>query len=176
MSIGKNLIILNMDGRWKKTRGRIPPRFMNEELCHRNMSFTLYQADEMPMMEVGEHKVKSLGNNIYRIWVDFTNPKIAPSITAKAAQNNVVRPDLLTLDGNVEIISASWISGKETFDYVNPITRLIDQKNLNRIIIRNGHPGKTTRTIQYIVKGSGKVKVSYDSVKGGSVSTSFDVK
>lgn len=167
---------VEMGGRWKKFRGRIPPRFMNEELCHRNMSFTLYQADEMPLMEMGEHKVEKIGKDVYRVWVDFTNPKVAPSITAKAAQNNVVRPDLLTLDGKVEIISASWINDKKTFDYLNPITQLIDQNDLSRIMIRNGHPGKTTRTIQYLVKGSGKVTVTYDSVKGGTVKTSFNVK
>ena len=103
-----------MGGRWKKTRGRLPPRFMNEELCHRNMAFTLYQADEMPKMEMGEHSVKTISGNVKRIWVDLTNPKVAPTITAKAAQNNVVRPDLLVLDGNVDVISASWISNKKS--------------------------------------------------------------
>jgi len=89
----------------------------------------------------------------------------------RAAQNNVVRPDLITLEGKAEIISASWISNKATFDYLNPITELIDQKQLDRLMIRNGHPGKTTRTLQYLVKGKGKITVTYDSVKGGKVST-----
>jgi len=167
---------VEIGGSWKKTRGRIPPRFMNEELCHRNMAFTLYQADELPMMKMGDHKVEKIGNDVYRIWVEFSNPKVAPTITAKAAQNNVVRPDLLTLEGNVEIISASWINDPKTFDYLNPITQEIDQHNLKRIMLRNGQPSKTSRTIQYLIKGSGKVKVTYDSVKGGVVSTSFNVK
>jgi len=167
---------VEMGGRWKKTRGRVPPRFMNEELCHRNMSFTLYQADEMPMMKMGDYKVEKIGNDVYRVWVEFSNPKVAPTITAKAAQNNVVRPDLLTLEGNVDIISASWINDTKTFDYLNPITQEVDQHDLKRIMIRNGQPGKTSRTIQYLVKGSGKVTVKYDSVKGGTVSTSFNVK
>ena len=34
---------------------------MNEELCHRNMAFTLYQADEMPQMSMGEPTVEKLG-------------------------------------------------------------------------------------------------------------------
>lgn len=167
---------VEMGGRWKKTRGRIPPKFMNEELCHRNMSFTLYQADEMPMMKMGDYKVEKIGKNVFRVWVEFSNPKVAPTITEKAAQNNVVRPDLLSLEGNVEIISASWINDTKTFDYLNPITKEIDQHDLNRIMIRNGHQGKTSRTIQYLVKGSGKVTVKYDSMKGGTVSTSFEVK
>lgn len=167
---------VEIGGSWKKTLGRLPPRFMNEELCHRNMAFTLYQADEMPKMEVGETKVEKLGNNLYRVWVDFSNPKVAPTIMARAAQNNVVRPDLLMVDGDVEIVSAGWISGKETFDYLNPITQEIDQHQLDRIIIRNGHPGKTIRTIQYLVRGSGKMKVTYDSVKGGKVSIVIKLK
>lgn len=167
---------VEMGGRWKKTRGRVPPRFMNEELCHRNMAFTLYQADEMPMMKMGDHKVEKIGNGVYKVWVEFSNPKVAPTITAKAAQNNVVRPDLLTLEGNVEIISASFINDPLTDSYLNPVSREIDQHDLKRIMIRNGHPGKTSRTIQYLVKGSGKVAVKYDSVKGGTVSTSFALK
>jgi hypothetical protein len=167
---------VEMGGRWKKTRGRVPPRFMNEELCHRNMAFTLYQADEMPLMKMGEHKVEKLGKDVYKVWVEFSNPKVAPTITAKAAQNNVVRPDLLTLEGNVEIISAGWIIDPKTNDYLKPVTQEIDQHELKRIMIRNGQPGKTSRTIQYVVKGSGKVTVTYDSVKGGIINSSFDVK
>ena len=164
-----------MGGEWKKFVGRIPPRFMNEELCHRNMAFTLYQADEMPKMEIGETTVKKIGDNVYRVWIDFTNKKVAPTITAKAATNNVVRPDLITFDGKQDIISASWISNKESFDYLNPITELIDQKQMKRLMIRNGHPGKTTRTLQYLVKGNGNIIITYDSVKGGKVTKTISV-
>ncbi|MBN2773772.1 MAG: peptidase M14 [Prolixibacteraceae bacterium] len=167
---------VEMGGRWKKTRGRVPPRFMNEELCHRNMAFTLYQADEMPLMKMGDHKVEKLGNGVYKVWVEFSNPKVAPTITEKAAQNNVVRPDLLTFEGNMDIISAGWVDDPKTDTYLKPVTQEIDQHDLKRIMIRNGHPGKTSRTIQYVVKGSGKVNIKYDSVKGGTISTSFDVK
>ena len=167
---------VEMGGRWKKTEGRVPPRFMNEELCHRNMAFTLYQADEMPMMKMGDHKVEKLGNDVYKVWVEFSNPKIVPPITEKAAQNNVVRPDLLTFEGNMDIISAGWVNDPLTDEYLKPVTREIDQQDLKRIIIRNGHPGKTSRTIQYIVKGKGNVNITYNSVKGGIVSTSFEVK
>ena len=167
---------VEMGGRWKKTEGRVPPRFMNEELCHRNMAFTLYQADEMPMMKMGDHKVEKLGNDVYKVWVEFSNPKVVPTITEKAAQNNVVRPDLLTFEGNMDIISAGWVNDPLTDEYLKPVTREIDQQDLKRIIIRNGHPGKTSRTIQYIVKGKGNVNITYNSVKGGIVSTSFEVK
>ncbi len=167
---------VEIGGSWKKTRGRLPPRFMNEELCHRNMAFTLYQADELPMMKMGEHQVEKIGKDVYKVQVEFSNPKVAPTITEKAAQNNVVRPDLLIFAGDVEVISASWILDPKTNEYLKPVTKEIDQHDLKRIMLRNGQPSKTSRTIQYLVKGSGKVNVTYNSVKGGTVSTSFTVK
>ncbi|NLO67176.1 MAG: peptidase M14 [Bacteroidales bacterium] len=166
---------VELGGSWKKTQGRVPPRFMNEELCHRNMAFTLYQADEMPMMQIGEVQVKKIEDDVYRVWIDLTNPKVAPTITARAASNKLVRPDLILFEGKPEVISASWISNKNTFDYLNPITDLIDQKELKRLIIRNGHPGKTTRTLQYLVKGRGSVTITYNSVKGGTVSKKLSI-
>ena len=162
---------VEMGGTWKKTQGRVPPRFMNEELCHRNMAFTLYQADEMAMIKFGEAAVEKVGGDVFKVFVDITNPKVAPTIMARAAQNNVVRPDLLTLEGrDAEVISASWIDNKEVYKARPTVTQFIDQKNLKRILVRSGHPGKTTRTIMYILKGSGDVTVTYDSVKGGKIS------
>ena len=59
-------------GGWKKTQGRVPPRFMNEELCHRNMAFSLYQADEMPLMKAGEATVEPLGGGVHRVRVELS--------------------------------------------------------------------------------------------------------
>ncbi|MFO7732579.1 MAG: M14 family metallopeptidase [Candidatus Aminicenantes bacterium] len=168
---------VEMGGVWKKFQGRIPPRFMNEELCHRNMAFSLYQADEMPMIRMGGTSVEAVGGGVFRVFVDITNPKTAPTIMAKAAQNNVVRPDLLTVDGgSVEVIAAGFIDNKEVYKVKPSVAPLIDQKDLKRILVRNGHPGKTTRTIMYLVKGSGAMTVSYDSVKGGKASATVALR
>jgi hypothetical protein len=160
---------VEIGGTWRKTTNRVPPRFMLEELCHRNMSFTLFQADELPLIQLGASTAEKVSGDVYRVMVDITNPKVTPTILAKAAQNNVVRPDLLTLEGkSAEIISASWVDGRETYKIRPSITSFIDQKNLKRILVRSGFPGKTTRTIMYLVKGSGDLTVKYDSVKGGT--------
>jgi len=159
-------------GGWKKTRGRVPPRFMQEELAHRNMAFTLFQAGEMPMMSLGETMAERVGGDVWRVWVDITNDRIAPTITARAAENHVVPPDLLHLEGAAEVISAGWVRNK----HAPGATDMIDQSDLERIIIRNGHPGRTTRTIEYIVKGSGALTVRYESVKGGTVQTRINLR
>jgi hypothetical protein len=60
---------------------------------------------------------------------------------------------------------------------INPsVTPLVDQKDLKRILVRNGQPGKTTRTAVLLVKGSGPLNVTYDSVKGGRSSKTIALK
>ncbi len=164
---------VEMGGSFKKTFGRIPPRFMNEELCHRNMAFSLYQADQMPKISLGETQVELIGDNVYRVRVDINNERLIPTILGKAAQNNVVRPDLLTLAGNnAEVLSAGWVRDKIR----NLATQLIEQNDLKRIMLRNGQPGNTIRTIEYLVKGSGNITVTYTSVKGGTARKTITLK
>jgi hypothetical protein len=164
---------VEMGGTWKKTYGRVPPRFMNEELCHRNMAFSLYQAGEMPKISLGETRVELISDTVYRFRVDIRNECLIPTILAKAAENNVVRPDLLTVEGkNFEVLSAGWVRDK----FRNISTQLIDQHDLKRILLRNGQPGDTIRTIEYLVKGSGDITVAYSSVKGGTARKNITLK
>ncbi len=168
---------VEMGGVWKKYQGRVPPRFMNEELCHRNMAFSLYQAGEMPLVRMGETSVEKVGGDVFRVFVDIANPKVTPTIMARAAQNSTVRPDLLLVDGKgVEVIAASFVDNKTVYKANPSVTPLVDQKDLKRIIVRNGHPGKTTRTAVLLVKGSGTLTVTYDSVKGGKASQAVTLK
>ena len=150
---------------------------MNEELCHRNMAFSLYQADQMPLVRAAGTEVEKIGGNVYRVFVDIANPKVAPTVMARAAQNATVRPDLLLTEGrDVEVVAASFIDDKTVYKANPSVTPLVEQKDLKRILIRNGQPGKTTRTAVLIVKGSGPMTVTYDSVKGGKVSQTVTLK
>jgi len=152
-------------GGWKKLFGRVNPRFMSMELFHRNMAFTLYHADQMPMMTMGEPTVERMGGNTWRVRVDITNERLIPTITERARRNNVVRPDLLTVDGNVEIIAAGWVADK----FRPGPTEMIEQHDLKRILVRSGHPGRTTKTIEYLVRGTGPMTIQYAALKGGTV-------
>ena len=159
-------------GGWKKLSGRINPRFMSMELFHRNMAFTLFHADMMPLMAMGGSRVESLGGGLFKVQVDIRNERLIPTVTAKGMENRVVRPDLLTVDGNVEIVAAGWVADRNR---PGP-TQMIDQHDLKRILIRSGHPGRTTKTIEYLVRGSGSMEVTYSSVKGGTVTTTVRVR
>jgi len=159
-------------GGWKKLSGRVNPRFLSMELFHRNMAFTLYHADMMPMMRMGETSVERIEGDLFRVWVDIRNDRLIPTITAKAAQNHVVRPDLVTVDGNVDIVAAGWVGNK----FQPGPTQMIDQEELDRILVRTGAPGRTTRTLEYLVRGSGSMTVTYSSLKGGTVSTTVQLR
>jgi hypothetical protein len=159
-------------GGWKKLSGRVNPRFMSMELFHRNMAFTLYHADQMPLMQMGETSVERVGGDLYRVRVDIRNDRLIPTITERGRRNNVVRPDLLTVEGNVEVVAAGWVPNKHR---PGP-TDMIDQADLRRILVRSGHPGRTTRTVEYLVRGSGAMTVQYSAVKGGTVRTTVNVR
>ena len=159
-------------GGWKKLFGRVNPRFMSMELFHRNMAFTLHHADQMPLMKTGEATVERLGGNTYRVRVDLRNDRLIPTITERGRRNKVVRPDLLTVDGTVEVIAAGWVPDKHR---PGP-TEMIDQKELKRILVRSGHPGRTIRTIEYLVRGTGSMTVRYSALKGGTVSATVTLR
>ncbi|UCC25615.1 MAG: hypothetical protein JSU98_00700 [Gemmatimonadales bacterium] len=159
-------------GGWKKLSGRVNPRFLSIELFHRNMAFTLYHADQMPLMTMGEASVERVGGDVWRVRVPIRNERLIPTVTARARENRIVRPDILSVEGNVEIITAGWVD-----DVHRPgPTQRIDQAELDRILIRSGAPGRTTRVIEYLVRGSGSLTVEYDSQKGGTVSTTVRLR
>jgi len=158
-------------GGWKKLSGRVNPRFMGMELFHRNMAFTLYHADQMPMPGIGETSVEPVGGGVYRVRVDFVNDRAIPTITVKARENRVVRPDLITVEG-AEVIAAGWVPNK----FRPGPTEMIEQEELDRIMVRSGLPGHETRTIEYLLRGSGAVTIRYDAVKGGVAETTLQLR
>ncbi len=159
-------------GGWKKMSGRVNPRFMSMELFHRNMAFTLWHADQMPLMSMGDATVERVSGDVWRVRIPIANERLIPTITVRARQNHVVRPDLITVDGDIDVITAGWVQNPHA---PGPLDR-IDQAELDRIMVRSGHPGRTTRILEYLVSGSGSFTVEYDSVKGGRVRTQVQLR
>jgi hypothetical protein len=121
---------------------------------------------------MGETTVERLGGNTFRVRVDIRNDRLIPTITERARRNRVVRPDLLTVDGDVEVIAAGWVPDKHR---PGP-TEMIEQDDLTRILVRSGAPGRTTRTVEYLVRGSGAMTVRYDAVKGGRAEARVELR
>ena len=149
-------------GGWSRETGRVPPLFMLEELCHRNAMFTLFHADQMPSPSIDEVEVDHLQDNTYRVDVKVRNDRVMPTISTLAADKGVVRPDILALEGrSAEVVSAGRVE--------NPWYRRVSDipGRPERVLIKDGIPGNGTLTYQFIVKGSGKVNVTLDCLRGG---------
>ena len=110
--------------------------------------------------------------HLFRVRVDIRNERLIPTITERGRQNRVVRPDLLAVEGDAEVIAAGWVADKNR---PGP-TQMIEQEDLSRIMVRSGHPGRTTRTVEYLVRGSGSMTVQYSAVKGGTVRTTVQLR
>lgn len=84
---------------------------MSMELFHRNMAFTLHHADQLPLVTMGKATVEKMEGDAYRVRVDVTNDRVIPTIMVKAANTNIVPPDVLTLGGRTPASSRRvWCS------------------------------------------------------------------
>jgi hypothetical protein len=158
-------------GGWKKLSRRVNPLFLLEETCHRNTAFTLFHADQMPLMKLDKIDTEKVDRDVYKINVSIRNERIIPSVAAYAAKKNLHRGDIIKIEGkNIEVLLAGIVQNKWTGD-IDPI-----DKRPERILLKNGISGNRTKIIQWIVKGKGKVKISYNSLKGGKLLKTIELQ
>jgi len=149
-------------GGWSKRTNRVPPSFQLEDLCHRNCMFTLFHADQMPVIEIRNVEIKKLGEDVFRVRVEVANDRIIPTISAIASKNKTTRPDIVTISGsNIKVLSGGIVVDK-WYNRIEPV-----EHKPERIILRNGIKGNSQILIQWIVKGYGNVNIKLDCVKGG---------
>ncbi len=148
-------------GGLKKTFGRMPPSFLLEEECHRNMAFTLMQASFLPEIVIDSVSVKDLGNNLKEVTAAIRNTEPIPTRLAVDVANNITRPDWITLNG-AKVISG----GIKRNRFEDNIT---EQKNNPAKLILNAVGGNQTVYAVWIIEGNNPSSIVFNSVKGGSV-------
>jgi hypothetical protein len=148
-------------GGTKKQWGRTPPSFLLEEECHRNMAFTLYHADQMPLLRISEVTIDKLDDNLYRVWVEVENSRLIPTHTDQDTSNHINSPDILSLQGpNVKVLSAGRVTDR-FMRKVDPVERRPERVELATV------PGMDAVRVQFLISGRGRFTVTMDSVKGG---------
>lgn len=156
-------------GGTRKNWGRTPPSFLLEEECHRNMAFTLYHADQSPLISIPSVTVTNIGDGLSKVWVTIKNSRLIPTRIAQDVRNNITSPDIVTLEGNGIKVLASGIVRDQYLKRVDPTPRRPHRVEVNSI------PGMGERIVQFIVSGSGDFKVTIDSVRGGLLTSEAKV-
>ncbi len=148
-------------GGTRKEWGRIPPSFLLEEELHRNTAFTLFHADQMPLLRIAEIRTETLADNLSAVWVKVENQRLMPTRCAQDRAEHLCAPDIVSLTGStLNVLSAGRVRNR-FFKKVEAVKRRPHRVELDRI---DGH---SVAQVRFVLSGSGEFTVTMDSVKGG---------
>ena len=82
-----------------KFSSRIPPPFMMEEELHRNFAFTMYHAEQMPLLRFESVDTAEAAPGLWEVTVTVANDRLIPTRTARAADKAIGLDDVLELSG-----------------------------------------------------------------------------
>jgi hypothetical protein len=148
-------------GGMKKTWLRQPPSFLLEEECHRNMAFTLYHADQMPQVTIGDVTKKELPGGIFEVTAVVANERMIPTRTAADVNRKLSPPDRVTLSGDNLQVLAGLVSDDQFF------TQPKEQPRRPATLQIEAIPGMSARYVRWLVKAEGPLTVEIRSTKGG---------
>jgi hypothetical protein len=155
-------------GGWRSFTTRIPPTFLLPEMAHRNASLVIFTARHAPDVKLEVLEVKDLGNDLHRIRVRASNPNALPSLSAKIQSKDIIRKDILKIEGGFEVVSGAVVEDI-TFDRIRPV-----EHRPWMIFTHVPSFGKTD--VQWIVKGKGKATITYDALKAQNRTVTAEVK
>ncbi len=152
----------------RRTLGRAPPPFMLQELCHRNMAFTLYHADEMPLLEAAPPEVEPLPGGLLRVRAEVRNDRLLPTRAVMAARHGLGRPDLFEIEvRGGKVVSGGLLAGAPLRERAAP-----QEREPARLRVEGGVPSRGRVRAEWIVAPDGPevtFDIAYRSEKGGTV-------
>ncbi len=149
-------------GGMKKNWIRQPPSFLLEEECHRNMAFTLYHADQMPMVKVQDIKVAPQDGGLFEVTAIVENPRLIPTHSVADIQRRISPPDRVVISGKELVVHAGWKSYEPFFEEG-------DEQKQNPASMRLGSlDGRGVAYVRWLVSGTGGFMVKIQSTKGGT--------
>src|SRR5690606_35477205 len=142
-------------GGFKKNFGRVEPGFLLQAEAHRNMAFVLYQTSQLPRVKVDSIWTRQVGGGLTEVNAIVVNTRIAPTHTQQDMENNISRPDWISLEGG-EVVAGCIMS--------DPLQNIAAEQTHrpNRLNVPN-IPGMGTVTARWLVRGKGTFTVIADS-------------
>jgi hypothetical protein len=159
-------------GGMRKNWVRQPPSFLLEEECHRNMAFTLYHADQLPLVSIQSATTKELEGGLIEVTAIIENPKLVPTHSAADVQRKITPPDIVVLTGkNLGKVILAMKSNEPFFRQPQEQKRTPEKVKLDSI----GSYGVTY--VRWLIeKTDGELEVSVTSVKGGRAAKRFEIE
>jgi hypothetical protein len=155
-------------GGWRKFTTRIPPTFMLHEMLHRNASLVILAGRHAPDIELELIDIEKLGNGLSRIRVRAYNPNAIPTVSSIAKRRDLTREDIFKIEGSgIEVVSGGILMDIH-FDKFHPV-----EHRPHMIFSTVPSFGKTD--VQWIVKGTGKAKITFDSIKAENKTLTVDL-
>jgi hypothetical protein len=150
-------------GGMKKTWVRQPPSFLLEEECHRNMAFTLYHADQLPLVRVQSVTAKPLGGGVTQVTAIIENTKLVPTHLAVDTAHHITPPDRVSISGRDVKVIAALTSHDPFFDDAKEHKLHPHEVRLDTI------PGYSVVYVRWLVltDAAAPLEVRLDSIKGG---------
>jgi len=149
-------------GGLKKTWVRQPPSFMLEEECHRNMAFTLYHADQLPLVRVRSIEVKPLDGELRQVTAVIANDRLCPTHAAVDVARKITPPDRVSIQAPQGRVLVGWQSSEPYF------LKPIEQERRPAELRVASVPGRGAVYVRWLIEGSGPLQVTVRSVKGGA--------
>ena len=143
----------------KKAWTRTAPSFLLEEMCHRNMAFTLFHTYHTPQVSIDTITTKELSGGLTEVTAAIRNSRVIPTHTLQDVENKITRPDRVSISGG-RVLSGALLENR----FMN---QAVEQKrNPSRLDIKS-IPGMGAVYVRWIVEGKGPFFITVDSVKGG---------
>ncbi|UCC31623.1 MAG: hypothetical protein JSU86_04965 [Phycisphaerales bacterium] len=155
-------------GGWRTFTTRIPSTFQLPEMVHRNASLIIFIARHTPEVELEILDVKPLGDDLHRVRVRARNRKAIPTISAGALKHDLVRKDILSIEGSGLQVVSGGIVDDIHFDKVKHV------ENRPHMIFTSV-PSFGKRDVQWVVRGGGKATITFRSVKTQDRSVKIDL-
>ena len=149
-------------GGFKKAWTRTAPSFMIEDMCHRNMAFSLFHLFHTPKVEVDSVYSKPLQAGLTEVTAIVKNTRVIPTHTLQDQRNKITRPDWVTISGG-DVVTGAIVQNRF-------MGLAQEQKHHPERLEVENIPGMNAVYVRWIVQGKGPFTVTIDSEKGGTSS------
>ena len=150
----------------KKAWTRTAPSFMLEEMCHRNMAFTLFHGYHTPKVSIDTIEVKKLAGGLTEVTAAIKNSRVIPTHTDFDVDNKITRPDFVAISGG-RVLTGTILENRFT-------GQASEQKRNPQRLEVNTIPGMGVVYVRWILDGKGPFTITVDSAKGGKDSETIE--